>query len=459
VRDRARHGVALGTSALLHGAILGYAFIQIVPDIDMPEIELEFVEVELLDPEALQADEPVEIEPAPPVLQPELPPEGLPEPEEEGESEEEPPEEEGPKKDLGKKKSRVDQLAPPLATHYMLLVPKKVRGLSYAQKAVDVVAPFPDFQYLITDGGFDPLRDFDHIVIASPDLRSVTQTFLAVDYKMSRSDLKAGVDRAAAANGETIEWIEENGILRGNPRPIDATQKDRDPRFFVLLEDKIALYVREEFLPAIISGEDTGEKTSANFVANLSRLKRFSARIPSAGFQWKARDLMAALKRVKGLPFQVPNALEVTAEAASDPEVLIRLEFVTGVDALAFKKWFTEDLAKIIDDNMSLKLTVKGLYDAVEVERSGKEVKLWAEFTEAQIESMLTLAAEGSARTQRKTKEDIERMRQQRLDNWEKREGGALPPAALGDPSAEEGTEPSAPPSLDNAAPPEELRR
>ena len=50
--DRARHGVALGTSALLHGAILGYAFIQIVPDIDMPEIELEFVEVDMLDPEA-----------------------------------------------------------------------------------------------------------------------------------------------------------------------------------------------------------------------------------------------------------------------------------------------------------------------------------------------------------------------------------------------------------------------
>ena len=290
---------------------------------------------------------------------------------------------------------------------------------------------------------------------------SVTQTFLAVDYKMSRSELQAGVNRAAAVNGETIEWIEENGILRGNPRPIDTSKKDKDPRFFVLLEEKIALYVHSDFLSNVISGENTGEKTKGNFVANLSRLRRFSARIPSAGFQWKARDLMVALRRVKNLPFQVPNSLEVTAEAASNPEVLIRLEFMTGVDARAFKKWFTEDLAKIIDDNLSLKLTAKGLYDAVEVERSGKEVRLWAEFTESQIESMLVLAAEGSARTQRMEKKDIDRMRKQRLENWEKREGGALPPSALGEPEPPAQSKPAKPgaPALEGSTLPDQMRR
>lgn len=448
---------------MLHGGILAYAIIQIVPDFAVPEIELEFTEVELIDPEALQAEEPVEVE-APPVTLPAPPPPDATPPEEgEGEKEEEPEEEaqeEEPEADrsLGKRTSKVDQLAPPTARTYMLVVPKKIRELPFRETVVDVMAPFPDFEYLVYGGGFDPMRDFDHIVIASPDLRDITQTFLAVDYTMSREDVKAAIERAAAANNQTIEWAETAGVIRGNPKPRDD-EPDKDPRSFVLLEDKVAVYVRDEFVDAIINSDGGDAKTLGNFVANLTNLKRFAARIPAAGLQLKWKDIHAALKRVRGLPFPLPDDFELTAEASETPEVLLRLEFLSAVDAKEFEKFYRETLPREIDKNMMLRFTVKSIYDAMEVERSGKELKLWTELTTKQLETLLQVIAQQNAKYQRLDPEEMKERRRLRQERWEQREGGNLPPSALGDSAPKDEGGAKVLPSPSDAAPPAGLRR
>ena len=470
VRSGTRHGLALGSSVLLHGAIVGYALIQIVPDFDMPEIELEFTEVELLDPDALQTDEPVQEE-APPVTLPEPPPPSAETPETPEEDEgdqakkEEEPEPEEPERSLGKRKSNVDKLAPATARTYMLIVPKKIRDLPFRETVVDVMAPFPDFEYLVEGGGFDPMRDFDHIVIASPDLRDWTQTFLAVDYKMSRDEVKASIDRAASANEHVIEWVEAQGILRGNPQPADGS-RDRDPRSFLLLEDRVAVYVRDEFVDAIIGAGEEGAgadaKTLGNFVANLTKLRRFAARIPAAGLQLKWKDIHAALKRVRGLPFPLPDDFELTAEASEDPEVLVRLEFLSAQDAKNFQRFYENELAQVIDQNMALRFAVKSIYEATQTERNGKELRLWTELTTKQLETLLQVIAQQSARFQRLDQDELAKRRQQRQQRWDEREGGKLPPSALPTPNDDEST-PSEPPealtSPSHSAPPAGLRR
>ena len=66
---------------------------------------------------------------------------------------------------------------------------------------MDIMAPLPDFQLIIQGGDFHPLRDFDYIVIASPDIRDITQTFLAVQHRLPMEELKAGLVRAAQKDG------------------------------------------------------------------------------------------------------------------------------------------------------------------------------------------------------------------------------------------------------------------
>lgn len=421
-----------------------------VPDLEMPEIEFETVEIELVDPNSIQSElatEEPEPQPEPPAEEPEPPP-PPPEPDPGPEPQPEPPPEPDPvvepeQKKFAEKRSGVDKLAPPKSTFHMMLVPKKIRKLSFKQQVLDIMAPLPDFELLVDQGRFDALRDFDHIVIASPDIRDWTQTFLAVDYRLPRDEVKLAIERAVATRGEVIEWVEDDGPLRGNPRPADPEAVDPDNRWFVFLDRKVAIYVRDEFLPNILEGPtEDGRKTAGNFVANLARMRRFSARQPRAGMQLKFSGLTRGIKGTpkiggKPLPFSIPDGFELSASAEEEPEVLLRFEFENVVEAKAFATWWDVDLRALIDDNFTIKLQAGWMYDLFEVERDGAQVRLTGVMTTAQAQKVMQFAADGSRRVAGKTPEEIEQMRQRRVEAIEARRGGKLPPSAL-DPEEEE---------------------
>jgi len=436
VRDRSRKAYAVVGSALLHVAPLVGGMISFDPKIEL-DLDLEFTEVELIDPDQLQGAAPPQPEPTPVAAPPSTPPPTTtppptpaPTPEPPKPPPPKPAEDPADQHDLGKQSSKVDQLGPTNSTYFVMLVPKKIRKLSFADKALDIMAPLPDFQYLIAGGGFDALRDFDHIIVASPDLRDWRQTFLAVDYRVSREEVQRAIERAAAANDESVEWIEENGIIRGNPRPLDEDEPDVDNRWFVLLEDKIAVYVRDEFLSHVLAEEVGEDKTAGNYVANLTKLRKFAARQPTAGMQIVARDLRQALKRSK-LPFQIPDSVELSAEAAEEPELLIRGEFSSVVEAKAFEKWWKTDVPTRFDESLQLKIAKGMFYDPVELTRDDKEIRLWARFETQQASLILGFIAENYARYMKKTPEEVEALRRARKENWLRRKGGKLPPSAL----------------------------
>ena len=452
-----RHAIALSLSLLVHGGPVVVGQFSFLLSAELPDFELEFTEVELLDPDTIQGETPDE-EPEPAVVEP-PPVEGPPEPEQpdEGEGEETPEEEaeeeeKEPERKLGERKSDIDKLGPESSTYFVMLVPRRIRKLSFREKAMDVMVPLPDFDYLITKGGFDPLRDFDHIVLASTDLRDWRQTFLAVDSNLDRSEIKRGIERAAAANDERVEWVEENGIVRGNPKPIDPEVPDIDERTFVLLDNGISVYVLPQFVPYLLGEKQVGDaKTSGNFVGNLTKLKRFAARQPTAGLQVVATDLRASIKSTRNIPFELFDRVEMVVEAESSPEMLITLEFLTPVDAKAFEEVWKVRVAKAIDDNFTLRLMVKPFYEMVELTRSGKEVRLWARFSEEQTEKILELIADGVAKGLKKSPEEMQKARQDRIDRWKARQGGKLPPSTL-DPKTE-GDTPSQPSDDDPADP------
>jgi hypothetical protein len=460
VGNRSRKSFAAAGSLILHLAPLAYGLLGWSPQIDV-DFELEFTEVELIDPDQIQGTSPpppVKAAPVPPTpeVKPATPPEPVPTPEPAPKPEPPKPEPEKPTHDLGKKTSEVDQLGPTNSTYFVMLVPKKIRKLSFADKALDIMAPLPDFQYLIAGGGFDALRDFDHIVVASPDLRDWRQTFLAVDYRVSREEVQRAIERAATANDESVEWIEENGIIRGNPKPIAEGEPDVDSRWFVLLEDKIAVYVREEFLPHILQDEVGEDKTAGNYVANLTKLRTFAARQPTAGLQVVLKEMKRALKK-STLPFEIPDTIELSAEAVEDPELLIRGEFSSVVEAKAFEKWWNETVPAFFDKSLQLKIAKGMFYDPVEIERDDKEIKLRAQFTTKQATLILTFIADNNAKYLKKTPEQLAELREQRKANWLKRKGGKLPPSALdGDKPADDAKAPSEPaPDPAETPPPE----
>jgi hypothetical protein len=333
---------------------------------------------------------------AEPVPEPEAEPEELPkeeppveEPPKEDPPVEEPVVDEGPKRDLGKRKSKVAKLGPPSSNYHVLLSTRNIRKLPFGQDAMDMIRPLPDFRYLVDKGGFDPLQDTDHILVASSNLRSVTETFLAVDHTISREAMKTKIEAAARNSAQTIEWTEHDGALSGNPVPADGSADD-DPRHFVLLKENIAVLVRPEFLPAVLNEGEVGkEKTAANFVGELTKLRRYAARIPTAGVQFVANDLHAALKKTSAGSFDLPNDIEFTMEARKDPEFHLRLEFIDAAGAEAFLGWWNGEFRDFIDGNLTAKIMLGGLIDDIEVEQDRREITIWGELERAQIELIL----------------------------------------------------------------------
>ncbi len=432
---RRRTLAVLGTAAIHGLPLVTFSTCSFGIDVEMPEFEFELTEVEFIDPNQELGDGALEPEPEPepePIVEP--PPEPEPEPPEgdtDGPEEPEPEPEPEPKKQFGEKKSRVDKLGPANSNFFMLLNAKKTAKLPYAESVIEIMAALPDFQFVIDGGGFHPLRDFNYLVIASPDIRDVTQTFIAVEYKLTSDEVRGGLDRAAADRDQAIEWEERGGFMMGNPKPIADPESDWDPRWFVFLDDKVAVYVREEFLPSIIEGPDDSKgKTSGNFVANLTKMRRFAAREPKAAMQMQMKDIYASV-RMKKTPFTIPDAIEIMAEAAAGPEIVVKMGFLDKPAAEKFEGEWKELLPRFIDDKVPLLMRgmARGLYDQIDLERADEGVTLRSEFSKTQATLILDQVASISSKMLRRTPEQMEQLRKRRTELWKARDGGKLPPS------------------------------
>ena len=465
--DRRRTFAVLGTIAVHGLPLLTSLTCSLGIDVEMPEFEFELTEVEFIDPDqelgdGLPAAEP---EPEPEVVPPPVePPPEEPVADSDGAEPEPEPEPEPEKPKFGHKKSRVDKLGPANSNFFMLLNARRTARLPFAESIIEIMAALPDFQFVIDGAGFHPLRDFNYMVIASPDIRDVSQTFLAVEYRLSAQEIKDGLDRAAAGRDQSITWEERGGMMMGNPKPIADPESDWDPRWFVFLDDNVAVYVREEFLPQIISGPDDSKgKTSGNFVANLTKMRRYARREPKAGMQMQMKDIYASI-RMKKTPFTIPDAIEIMAEAAAAPEIVVKLQFLDKPAAKKFEGEWKELLPRFIDDKVPLLMRgmARGLYEQISIEREKKGVVLRSEFSKTQATLILDQVAAMSSKMLRRTPEQMEQLRKRRAELWEARDKGKLPPSVAleklktpmpEDPSAKPVTKTSDGATADSGAP------
>jgi hypothetical protein len=428
VRDRGRHSLAGTLSLLLHAGLLFAGTCSLGLNVPDFSLDIEFKEVEFIDIEAEQAPEEEPVEEPPLVDGPALPPGGLPA--------DAPEEQDAPKpeKKFGDKTARVHKLAPEASTFYMFMAARRIRKLHYAEDFLDAFSPQDDFRFLVDGGGFHPWKDFDYMLIASSNIADPTQNFIAVSHRLDAAAIRSGINRACANFNLQADWVVRDGKEMVNPRPLDPEVEDNDPRWFIILDDKTAIYIRDEFLDAVIKGDDgSKKKTARNFVAQVTKMRRYARAEPNAGFTLVFKDIRKAIKGGGGA-FKIPNSADFTFEAATAPEVVLKASWPNADEAEQFVEFFKSDLKKFIDGSLAVKMAVGSLYKSVKVTRDGKQVVLRSELSKSQAKSLAEMIA-GQARKLTETSDDAhekskamrEQSRAQMEEEREARKRGDLP--------------------------------
>ena len=119
-------------------------------------------------------------------------------------------------------------------------------GASYLAAIDQLLVLLPDRRRLLDGTGLDLYRDFDALLIATPEPHNDKVTFLAARHHLKDATLRSALDRGASANGQNIEWRVQDGRPVGvrrprAPAPDEPTGLNLDDRILVLPQPSLAV--------------------------------------------------------------------------------------------------------------------------------------------------------------------------------------------------------------------------
>jgi hypothetical protein len=127
--------------------------------------------------------------------------------------------------------------------------------------AVDqLLRRLPDRRRLIDGTGLDLYRDFDALLIATPNPMDDAVTFLAARHRLSDADLMAALSRGADAAGRPIAWSTDSGRPVGTRRPRQVGPTDaavvveRDDRLLILPQRGLAIIAPPAYAALLLPG-------------------------------------------------------------------------------------------------------------------------------------------------------------------------------------------------------------
>lgn len=113
----------------------------------------------------------------------------------------------------------------------------------------------PDRHQLIDGTGLDLFRDFDTLLVATPDPRDAAVTFLAARHRLTDPAIKAALDKGAKATKRSITWRTIDGRPVGIRQQAKGAVLDRDDRLLVLPQASLALMATPAYAVQLLGSD------------------------------------------------------------------------------------------------------------------------------------------------------------------------------------------------------------
>jgi hypothetical protein len=253
------------------------------------------------------------------------------------------------------------------------------QGREFIGPVDEILKLLPDRRRILEGTGLDLYRDFDALLIATPNPFDDTVTFLAARYHVPDPALRAALDRGALAAGHPIEWHEEAG------RPVGVrAQAGRDDRLFVLPQPGLAVIAPPAYAKLLLqraAGPDGGAPAPRRDWAELiSRIDAEDGSIPEdAVFMMTATNILRGKGEVQlpgGTPASMPKVISMVAGTTPISFVELTAHFAAAREAEVWESEFPGWKQKLLGNPLVLLAGLNPIVSRAELRREGSSVVL-----------------------------------------------------------------------------------
>ena len=290
----------------------------------------------------------------------------------------------------------------------------------------------PDRRRLIEGSGLDLYRDFDSLLIATPDPRDDAVTFLAARHHLGEAAFKAALDRSAKAAKKSIAWRSVEG------RPVGIRQHegrvgvglDRDDRVLVLPATALAIIATPAYAGQLLGTDgptpgksrtvdggafdaDAGKprpRERPNWPEIVERIEAEDSAIPDdAAFMMTASNLFgrAASELVVVPPTRGQSDDQPLRPVGTDPPpqsvtllvgveapfLAISAEFSSAADADRWERDLPAWKRRIVTNPIVILAGFSSLVGRAEISREDSTLQTRIELSTAELQRLLSVIA------------------------------------------------------------------
>jgi hypothetical protein len=244
------------------------------------------------------------------------------------------------------------KFAPGGARVIVLLRNDLVRGSPYRDAAVGLMRALPDWRSLVGDSDFDPVRELDAMLIATPNPYDVTATFLAARVKSEARAKREIKPRFTPGDTRTLDWPFE----------------------------KLAVVARPE----------QHDRIAGPWLGHLRRFEQQTS--GGAALYLTLQDLKGLMELTGGKIIRIPSVVELSMTAAVPAAVRIRLSYDDEAQAEKVREawpWITDKIKRYPPVQLFGMATVT---DSLTPRREGAVVFIEGNVSQKHVEAVLGLA-------------------------------------------------------------------
>ncbi len=264
----------------------------------------------------------------------------------------------------------------------------------------------PDRRRLVEGTGLDLYRDFDVLLIATPNPLDDAVTFLAARHHVKDDVLQAALAKGAATAGRPLTWTLQDGRPVG-ARATPTGKADRDDRLFVLPQAGLAVMAPPAYATLLLPGKNTTQTRGTTAFKNLiERINAQDSAVPddavlmlTAVNLWRVRaggggtavvrDAEGPMAELGGdLP--LPVAMTLLSGLSPQPYVEVTIELADAAGARVWEPRLLAYKQKLLGNPLLLLGGWTGLLSRLHVERENERIIVRTTSSAVELRRILT---------------------------------------------------------------------